>query len=81
MPAAFLSLDEVATELAVSRSQAYALVRNGELPAMQVGGRGQWRIGRVRLEEWIAEKHRATAKFAQERPRTMRRRGLPPPAQ
>jgi excisionase family DNA binding protein len=51
--ARFLTLDHVADELAISRSQAYALVRNGSLPAMKVGGRGQWRVERTRLEQWI----------------------------
>lgn len=38
-----LSLNDVAAELAISHSQAYALVRSRELPAIQVSGRGQWR--------------------------------------
>ncbi|WP_152186842.1 helix-turn-helix domain-containing protein [Segeticoccus rhizosphaerae] len=40
----FMTLDQVAEELATSRAQAYALVRSGELPAIKVGGRGQWRV-------------------------------------
>ncbi len=52
--ARFLTLDDVAEELSVSRSQAYALVRNGDLPAIKVGGRGQWRVERAKLEEFIA---------------------------
>ena len=55
MPARFLSLDDVAEELAISRSQAYALVRNGNLPAMKVGGRGQWRVERSQLLAWLEE--------------------------
>ena len=62
-PARFLSLDDVASELAISHSQAYALVRRRDLPAIQVGGRGQWRVERVKLEEYItqlyAERERA----------------------
>ena len=53
-PARFLRLDDVAEELTISHSQAYALVRRRELPAIQVGGRGQWRVERVKLEEYIA---------------------------
>lgn len=53
-PPRFLSLDDVATELAISRAQAYALVRRRDLPAIQIGGRGQWRVERVKLEEYIA---------------------------
>jgi excisionase family DNA binding protein len=53
-PARFLRLDKLAGELTISYSQAYALVRRRELPAIQVGGRGQWRVERVKLEEYIA---------------------------
>jgi excisionase family DNA binding protein len=53
-PARFLRLDDVAEELTISHSQAYALVRRRELPAIQVGGRGQWRVKRVKLEEYVA---------------------------
>lgn len=66
--ARFLSLDDVAEELAISRSQAYALVRNGILPAMKVGGRGQWRVERVRLEAWIEQAHTDTSRFVAEHP-------------
>lgn len=34
-------------------SQTYALVKCGDLPAIQVGGRGQWRVERSKLEEYI----------------------------
>lgn len=62
----FLTLDDVAEELAISRSQAYALVRNGTLPAMKVGGRGQWRVERSRLEQWIDQAHEDTQRFVTE---------------
>jgi excisionase family DNA binding protein len=62
----FLTLDDVAEELAISRSQAYALVRNGTLPAMKVGGRGQWRVERSRLEQWIDQAHADTQRFVTE---------------
>lgn len=64
----FLTLDDLAEELSVSRSQAYALVRHGGLPAMKIGGRGQWRIERARLEDWINATHEQTARFVQEHP-------------
>ena len=38
----FMALSDVAETLDVSASQAYALVRSGELPAIKVGGRGQF---------------------------------------
>lgn len=51
----FLTLDRVAEELSVSRSQVYALVRDRALAAVKIGGRGQWRVERSRLEDYIAE--------------------------
>ncbi len=57
----FLTLADVAEILNVSAAQSYALVRTGELPAIQVGGRGQWRIESEQLEAYIASKYAETA--------------------
>lgn len=57
----FLTLKDVQEELQISASQALALVRGGELRAIQIGGRGQWRIERVMLEEFITDAYRRTA--------------------
>ena len=53
----FLTLDDVAEILNVSWSQAYALVRRKELIAIQIGGRGQWRVETEELERFIAQKY------------------------
>jgi excisionase family DNA binding protein len=53
----FLTLDDVADILNVSWSQAYALVRRKELIAIQIGGRGQWRVEVDELERFIAQKY------------------------
>ncbi|MUK01322.1 helix-turn-helix domain-containing protein [Vibrio cholerae] len=58
----FLTPVDVAEELAVSQSQMYAILKSGELPAIQVGGRGQWRIERARLEEYIARMYEQAEK-------------------
>lgn len=58
----FLRLDEVREELSISSYQAYVLVRSGDLPAIQVGGRGQRRIERSKLEEYIARMYEQTVK-------------------
>ena len=42
----FYRLTDVAEIFNISVAQAYVLVRSGELPAIKVGGRGQWRIER-----------------------------------
>jgi excisionase family DNA binding protein len=64
----FLKLDDVCDELNISASQAYALVRSGDLPAIQVGGRGQWRIERSKLEEYIARMYEQAAKNLEKLP-------------
>src|SRR5690242_6860722 len=53
----FLTLDDVAEILNVSWSQAYALVRRKELIAIQIGGRGQWRVEVDQLERFIQQKY------------------------
>ncbi len=66
----FLVLSDVATELNVSESQVYHMVRSGELPAIKIGGRGQWRVERARLEQYIEEKYAETAAWVAQNPLT-----------
>ena len=61
-------LSDVAAELNVSDSQVYHMVRSGELPAIKIGGRGQWRVERTRLEEYIQRKYADTADWVQRNP-------------
>lgn len=49
----FITLADVREVLSVSSAQAYALVRSGDLRAIQIGGRGQWRIETAELEAYI----------------------------
>lgn len=60
MASRFLTLADVQEVLNISPPQAYSLVRSGELPAIQVGGRGQWRVESVELENYIARQYQAT---------------------
>lgn len=59
----FLTLADVAETLNISASQAYALVRSGDLPAIKVGGRGQWRVEASVLEEYIQRMYEQTRTF------------------
>lgn len=59
----FLALADVSEILNISSAQAYALVRSGELPAIQVGGRGQWRVESRVLEEYISHGYEKTAEY------------------
>jgi excisionase family DNA binding protein len=53
----FLTLSDTAEVLNVSLNQAYVLVRSGELPAIKIGGKGQWRVERSVLESFIEAKY------------------------
>jgi len=64
----FLTLSDVAEVLNISDSQTYALVRSGELPAIKIGGRGQWRIERAQLESYIARMYDQTKQFVADHP-------------
>lgn len=66
----FLTLADVAEVLNVSASQAYALVRGGDLRGIKIGGRGQWRVEETELERFIAERYQETERFIAEHPFT-----------
>lgn len=55
----FLTIADVAEQLSVSVSQVRALIKSGELPAIQVGGRHQWRIEVSVLEKYIHKQYEA----------------------
>ena len=61
--ARFLQLSDVSDMLNISASQTYALVRSGELRAIKVGGRGQWRVERTELEDYIKRMYNQTSEF------------------
>jgi excisionase family DNA binding protein len=64
----FLTLADVAEVLNTSSAQVYALVRRGELPGIKIGGRGQWRVERVQLEEFIQRMYAETRQFVDQHP-------------
>ena len=64
----FLQLADVAEVLNISAAQAYALVRSGELPAIKVGGRGQWRVEATQLEAYIQRAYDDTKRFVEAHP-------------
>jgi len=68
MPPRFLQLADVAEQLNISAAQAYALVRSGDLPAIKVGGRGQWRVETTELESYIQRMYDQTRDFVQTHP-------------
>ncbi len=60
----FLTLADTADVLNISASQAYALVRSGELPAIKVGGHGHWRVERSVLESYIEAKYEESRRMS-----------------
>jgi excisionase family DNA binding protein len=64
----FLTLTDVAEILNISASQAYALVRNKELPSIKIGGRGQYRVERDKLEQYIERMYAETSSFLDAHP-------------
>jgi excisionase family DNA binding protein len=68
MESRFLLLGDVAEILNISVSQAYALVRNDELRAIKIGGRGQWRVERAELEAYIERAYADTQAFIRANP-------------
>lgn len=64
----FLTLADVAEVLNTSSAQVYALVRSGELAAIRIGGRGQWRVERSALEDYIARMYEATRDYVRTNP-------------
>jgi excisionase family DNA binding protein len=70
VPSRFLKLSDVAEILNTSSNQVYALVRNGDLPAIKIGGRGQWRVEETVLEQYIERMYAQTRQFIAEHPFT-----------
>jgi excisionase family DNA binding protein len=64
----FLPLADVAEILNISVAQVYALVRRGELPAIKIGGRGQWRVETQALEGYIQTAYSTTKRYIMDHP-------------
>jgi excisionase family DNA binding protein len=64
----FLTLADVAEVLNTSVAQVYAMVRRGELPAIKIGGRGQWRVETSQLEAYIERAYKQAEEFVAEHP-------------
>lgn len=56
----FLSLADVTEVLQITMSQARALVRSGSLKAIQIGGKGTWRVENRELEAYIERMYAQT---------------------
>ncbi|MEI2278995.1 helix-turn-helix domain-containing protein [Paenarthrobacter ilicis] len=54
----FLTIEQVAEELATSEVQIRSMLKTGQLKGIQIGGRSVWRIGRQDLEDYIQDAYR-----------------------
>lgn len=59
----FLTVADAADILNIPASDVIELVRTAELPAIQVGTPGRWRIERTVLEAYIAGKYEETRRM------------------
>jgi excisionase family DNA binding protein len=64
----FLTLADVAEILSTSSAQVYALVRRGDLAAIKIGGRGQWRVEASQLEAYIERMYAEARTFVDQHP-------------
>ena len=60
--------------LNISGAQVYALVRRGELKAIKIGGRGQWRVEASELEAYIERAYADAEQFVRRRTPSSRAR-------
>lgn len=51
-----------------TQAQVLALVRAGDLPAIKIDGRGQWRVEDSELDRWIDQQYEKTRIFVAENP-------------
>ena len=64
----FVDLATVAELLAIGIGSAYDLVRSGDLAAIQIGGRGQWRVELSALDDFVERRYSQTRSTRQDRP-------------
>lgn len=57
----FLTIEQVAEELAVGAPTVRVLLKMGELRGLQIGGRGMWRVAIKDLEDYIEQAYKVTA--------------------
>jgi excisionase family DNA binding protein len=53
----FLTPADAAEVLSTSVAQIMALIRSGDIRAIQIGGRGQWRVETAELEAYIQRQY------------------------
>jgi excisionase family DNA binding protein len=49
----WLTVEELASYLKMSRTKLYTMTQKGEIPASKIGN--QWRFDRVKIDDWMDE--------------------------
>ena len=62
----FLTIADVAEQLQLSAQAVHALIKSGDLPAIQVGARKLWRIEGSALDAYIERQYEATRTMIKE---------------
>jgi len=75
MPDEVLTIKEVAVLLKLAEKTVYAMANAGEIPAFKI--RGQWRLRRVDLDQWLSTQAKAATTAPQKRDRRRARRTRP----
>ena len=57
----WLTVEELAAYLKMSRTKLYAMTQKGEIPASKIGN--QWRFDRDKIDEWM-NKHSTSSENA-----------------
>jgi len=60
----FLTLADAAEVLNITPSEVLELIQSGELPAIKVGSKGQWRIENSVLESYIEAMYEQTRRMS-----------------
>ncbi|HRK61717.1 MAG TPA: helix-turn-helix domain-containing protein [Candidatus Omnitrophota bacterium] len=56
MPEKWLTIDQIADHLQVSKEKIYKLCQRGKMPASKLGGQWRFKIGQV--DEWLLEQQK-----------------------
>jgi len=62
MPDKWLTLEQIADYLQVSKEKVYKLCQRGRMPASKIGG--QWRFDKNEVENWARQQRPQKAKHA-----------------
>lgn len=64
----FLRIDDVAEMFSTTPAQIYSLVRRGDLRAIKLGGRGQWRIELREIDAYVERQYTETQAWMESHP-------------